>query len=268
MARVFVNVFGGLGNQLFQAAFGVAVEARFGVQVRYLADPAATDIYGRRYLLNYFPALIGKLSPASEAEGLPIFGDAGVDEGSLGQALAEGRDLVFTGYWQNERYFFGQDEAIAAALRLDAVPDLMVQGDGLRAANTIGMHVRRSEYGHHGLAMAAYYRTAIAQIRRETGPAPVVCFSDEPLFCEFVFRDVPDLRVVRSGSDDPLSDFYLLSRCRHFAIANSSFSWWAAWLGAAAFSIVYAPLPWCAFDPALNPVPQRWRAIENAVRAP
>jgi hypothetical protein len=268
VAKVFISVFGGLGNQLFQAAFGVAVEARFGVEVRYLADPTATDIFGRGYMLDHFPALAGKIGTVAEAEGLPVYGDQGVDEASLGQALSEGGDLVFTGYWQNERYFFGQDDVIAAALRLDPAPEVVAQGNHLRASGLIGMHVRRSEYGHHGLAMAAYYRTAIAQIRRETGPAPVACFSDEPLFCEFVFRDVPDLTVMRSASDDPLRDFYLLSRCRHFAIANSSFSWWSAWIGAEAFSIVYAPLPWCAFDPTLNPVPKRWRAIENAARAP
>jgi len=51
-------------------------------------------------------------------------------------------------------------------------------------------------------------------------------------------------------------------------IANSSFSWWAAWLGAGPFSIVYAPLPWCLFEPDLQPVPSRWRAIENAVWTP
>ena len=268
MARVFIAVFGGLGNQLFQAAFGIAVEARFGAEVRYLADPTATDGFGRRYMLDRFPALAGKTASAAETEGLPTYGDQGVNEASLQQALAEDRGIIFAGYWQNERYFFGQDEAIAASLWLDPPSDQLGKGNDLRASGAIGMHVRRSEYGHHGLAMAAYYRTAIAQIRRETGPAPVVCFSDEPLFCEFVFRDIADFTVLRSANDDPLNDFYLLSRCRHFAIANSSFSWWGAWLGAGPFSIVYAPLPWCAFDPALNPVPKRWRAIENAVRAP
>jgi len=97
---------------------------------------------------------------------------------------------------------------------------------------------------------------------------PVVCFSDEPNVCEFVFRDVPDFTVRRSGGDCPVPDLYLLSRCRHFAVANSSFSWWAAWLGPGAFSIVYAPLLWCVFEPTQQPVPSRWRAMENAVRTP
>jgi len=266
VAEVFIAVRGGLGNQLFQAAFGVAIEARFGAQVRYLSDYVAMDPYSRQYLLDGFPALAGKTMPIAEAEGVWAYGDQGVDEASLDELFRQQPRVVFHGYWQNERYFLGQDEAIAAALRLDPGPDLAARGESLRASGAIGMHVRRSEYGHHGLAIAAYYRTAIAQIRRETGPAPVVCFSDEPNFCEFVFRDIADFTVIRSGGDGPMDDFYLLSRCRHFAIANSSFSWWAAWLGAGAFSIVYAPLPWCVYDPSQQPIPSRWRAIENAVR--
>jgi hypothetical protein len=268
VAEVFVAVRGGLGNQLFQAAFGVAVEALFGAQVRYLSDYVAMDPYGRQYLLDSFPALKGKTIAIAEADGVPAYGEQGVDEASLGELLRQQPKVVFHAYWQNERYFFGQGAAIAAALRLNPSPDLAARGEALRASGAIGMHVRRSEYGHHGLAMADYYRTAVAQIRREAGPAPVVCFSDEPNVCEFVFRDIPDLTVMRSASDSPLDDFYLLGCCRHYAIANSSFSWWAAWLGSGPLSIVYAPLPWCAYDPSQQPVPSRWRAVENAVRNP
>ena len=268
MAEIFIAVSGGLGNQLFQAAFGVAIETAFGTQVRYLSNNLGKDIYGRRYLLDRFPALAGKTVPVAEAAGAPTYGEPGVDQASLGELLRQHPKVGLDGYWQSERFFLGQDQAIAVALRLDPEPGLAARGEALRSGNAIGMHVRRSEYGHHGLAMADYYRTAVAQIRREVGPAPVVCFSDEPHFCAFVFRDIADFTVMRSDSEDPLDDFYLLSRCRHFVIANSSFSWWAAWLGAGPFAIVYAPLPWCVFDLALNPVPERWRGFENAVRTP
>ena len=268
MAEVFIAVRGGLGNQLFQAAFGVAIERGFGADVRFLSDYVPLDPYSREYLLDRFPALAGKTLPLAAAEGLPAYGEAGVDEGAVGVLLGEQPKVVFHGYWQNERFFFGQEEAIAAALLLDPGPELAARGQALRADGAIGMHVRRSEYGHHGLAVAAYYRTAIEQIRREAGPVPVVCFSDEPNFCEFVFRDIADFSVMRSAAPAPMDDFYLLSRCRHFVIANSSFSWWAAWLGAGPYSIVYAPLPWCAYDPSQQPIPARWRAIENVVRGP
>ncbi len=268
MAEVFIACMGGLGNQLFQAAFGIAIERRFGARVRYLSDYFTTDPYGRRYALGGFPALAGKTVPFAEVEGAPAYGEEGVSEAVLDDLFRRESRLIFYGYWQNERYFFEQDDAIADALRPDPAPELAARGEALRSSGAIGMHVRRSEYGHHGLAAADYYRTAIAQIRRETGPAPVICFSDEPNFCEFVFRDIADFTVMRSTTAGPLDDFYLLSCCRHFAIANSSFSWWAAWLGARHFSIVYAPLPWCVYDLSLQPAPTRWRTIESAVRAP
>jgi hypothetical protein len=206
--------------------------------------------------------------PLDGIGGAPTYGEAGLDRATLAELLQQQPAIALDGYWQNERFFFGKDNAIAESLRLDPDPGLATRGEALGSANAIGMHVRRSEYGHHGLAMANYYRTAVAQVRREVGPAPVVCFSDEPQFCAFVFSDIADFTVMPSDRNDPLEDFYLLSCCRHFVIANSSFSWWAAWLGASPTSIVYAPLPWCVFDPAVNPVPQRWRSFENAVRAP
>ncbi len=268
MAEVFIAVRGGLGNQLFQAALGVAIETLFNADVRYLADYVPMDPFGRSYLLDAFPALAGKAVPNAAADGVPAYGEQGVDAASLAQLFRDQPRVALHGYWQNEGFFLGQEQAIAAALAPRASAELAARGNALHASAAIGMHVRRAEYGHHGLAAADYYRTAIAQIRLETGPAPVVCFSDEPNFCEFVFRDLGDFTVIRSGGDGPMDDFYLLSRCRHFAIANSSFSWWAAWLGAGPTSIVYAPLPWCVYDPSQQPIPARWRALDNAVRSP
>ena len=132
------------------------------------------------------------------------------------------RDL-FHGYFQNEHYLLGETQAVADAFRLEPDPALTALGEEIRAKGAIGMHVRRSEYGHHGLAAADYYRNAIADIRREQGPAPVVCFSDEPNFCRApVLRDIADFYGDAGYREDsPLSDFRLLSGCRHFVIANS-----------------------------------------------
>ena len=83
-----------------------------------------------------------------------------------------------------------------------------------------------------------------------------------------MFAAVPDLTVHAPDTDDPLEDFHRLSRCAHHVIANSSFSWWAAWLGQTETSIVYAPAPWFANDPTADPAPPRWRRVEGAVRGP
>jgi hypothetical protein len=268
MSEVFVVVAGGLGNQLFQAAFGVAIRDRFGARVRFLTDYFQYDPYERRLLLPQFPAL--GFEPASQAD---VSGGALAREGAFEPSAIEALipaypRLVFEGYWQAERWFLGCETAIRAAFALDPVAELRAKAEGLRQAQTIGLHVRRSDYGHHGLAAVDYYLKAIEAIRAEIGPVPIACFTDEPNFCRFVFRDVPDLTVAPSNILDPIDDFYLLSACTHFIIANSSFSWWAAWLGRTDGSIVYAPSPWNLVDSSVDPIPPSWRRIEGVVRAP
>ena len=268
MTRVFVGLGGGLGNQMFQAAFGIAVERRFGADVRFLAERSAPDAFGRRYLLERFPFVDRRVDSPASAAGVPAYGEPGADEQTLTALFREQASVALHGYWQNERFFFGEQDTISAALRLEPNAALAERVERSGAAAAIGVHVRRSEYGHHGLASANYYHRAIVAIRAEAGPAPVLCFTDEPHFARFVFQAVDDLTVVEPARDDPIDDFFLLSRCRHFVIANSSFSWWAAWLGERDGSLVYAPAPWCVFDSTLDPAPARWRKVDGAVRAP
>jgi hypothetical protein len=267
MSIAYIVIGGGLGNQMFQAAFGAALESLFGVEIRYLSGPPEADPFGRSFLLDNFPALRSKLVE-SAANDLPACGEQDADLARLAELARRQPRTRFEGYWQDERFFFGQNVAVAASFRVEPDTGLALRANEIVATGAIGVHVRRSEYGVHGLATVEYYRNAIADIRRETGPAPVVCFTDEPNFCRGAFRDIADVNVVQPDLARPLDDLYLLSQCRHFVIANSSFSWWAAWLGASSSSIVYAPQPWCVFDPATQPVPSRWRGVEDAVREP
>jgi len=269
MATCYVAVRGGLGNQMFQGAFAVAVEQRLGVETRLIVDLVDIDRYGRKFMLDRFPAFRGRSLPSAAAEGVPAYGEQGVAEASLAELFRVQERVALHGYWQHERFFMGEKVAIAAAFADPEVPEaIRARAADIRAAGTIGLHMRRSEYGHHGLAGADYYRAAVAMIRAERGHAPVLCFTDEPQVARFVFQAVPDLTVVEPDTADPLDDFHLLSQCRHFVLANSSFSWWAAWLGAVADSIVYAPAPWCAYDSSQAPAPASWRIVEGAVRGP
>jgi len=269
MPTAYIAVRGGLGNQMFQAAFGVAIAARLGVEVAFLSDYVDVDPYGRRFMLDRFPRLRGRTVPLSAADGVAAYGEQGVEEASLAHLFREQPSAALHGYWQHERFFMGETAAVAAAFaEPEVAPATLVRGGEIAASGAIGVHMRRTEYGHHGLASADYYRDAIAAIRAERGPAPVLCFTDEPNVARFVFQAIPDLTVLEPDTADPLDDFHLLSRCRHFVLANSSFSWWAAWLGAAADAIVYAPSPWCAYDPTQAPAAPGWRVVENAVRGP
>lgn len=275
MGRIYIELQGGFGNQLFQAALGVALTKRIGAEVAYLADSFAADTFGRALLLNRFPDLPLPLAPRSAIKGLPVIegqpAPPGASQGGEGERLLaaiEGKPAAFlSGWWQQESFFLGEHAAIRQAFALRTEPRLTELGERLRAADFIGVHVRRAEYGHFGLVKAAYYREAIAAIRAELGHRPVMFFTDEPNVCMSLFGNVPDMRLYRGDPGNPLPDFYLLGRCGHFVIANSSFSWWAAWLGRRPESIIYAPEPWSLY-PLRGPAPPDWRRIPDAINAP
>jgi hypothetical protein len=266
MGVVYIVLKGGLGNQLFQAALGVALTQRFGVEVRYLTDYFKVDDYRRPLLLPRFPGLPLVQAPIEEAASAPVFLERDTPPDAIPGILSRHPVVVFDGHWQGEPYFFGQDTAIKAALSFEPAADLKAIGDGLQAEGAIAVHVRRSEYGQMGLAKIAYYKAAIAQIRRERGERRAICFGDEPNFCAAVFHDTPGFVVTTGILADPLNDFYLIGQCTDFVIANSSFAWWAAWLNETAETIVYAPAPWCLLD-ASDPIPGRWRRVDGAVQA-
>jgi hypothetical protein len=269
MASVFFVAQGGLGNQLFQAAFGIAVEETFGADVCFISDVVtSSDGYGRRYQLDAFPRLKGKTVRMADVAGLPLIVKLGGDRAWLADLLQQHASVVFQGWWQNEQNFLGCDAAIRAAFLAGAYPARAQAAAELRQSGAIGMHVRRFEYGQCGLVTVDYYLKAIETIRREVGPVPVVCFTDEPNFCLNVFRNVANFVIMRPNIEWPVGDLILMSHCRHFVIANSTYSWWAAWLGETEGSIVYSPLPWNGLRPDPTPAPDRWRRIENAVRAP
>jgi hypothetical protein len=173
-------------------------------------------------------------------------------------------ETYLAGYWQSARYFDGVDRAIADAFRFREE----LSGENSRFAEMIAegaavsLHVRRGDYvqnanvnAFHGICDWAYYHDAIAQMRKSL---------DAPHF--FVFSD--DLEVVRAelgegadftyvtGNSGQLSyrDMMLMARFKHHVIANSSFSWWGAWLSRAhgfadESQIVIAPRTWFVGSP-------------------
>ena len=88
-----------------------------------------------------------------------------------------------------------------------------------------------------------------------------------PFMIKAPLKDVPDMAVSQGNLNNPLADFYLLSRCAHFVIANSSFSWWSAWLGHDEDAIIYAPSPWNLIVP-FDPTPFDWRRTQDALIYP
>ena len=283
---ITVSLMGGLGNQMFQYAAGKALAERHGVSLAldisgfrnsthrsFLLDRLSIPESDRAVALevsaekpvNHFARSLWKrrIDRVLESAGMPKlvrsanqYREPHFHHDSEFEAL--GPETSLFGYFQSERYF----SSITQPLR-----DCFSPGEPLgtragevlsqieRSELSVSMHVRRGDYLNpatakfHGVLGKSYYRQAIDWIEAALGKRVVFfVFSDDPILAERVLNFVPKCRLnhVRGDPDRPWEDLALMARCRHHVIANSSFSWWGAWLNPSPDKIVVAPRDWFA----------------------
>lgn len=284
---IYVRLIGGLGNQLFQYASARAASLRQGVPLVLDARHyKAGDQFA--YGLDHFAieARIGSEDELPPARNRPIpyflwrtlkLKPRFLREASLGfnEAIHNAAPGVYLhGYLQTERYFADAAPQIRRELSIVTPPSEENRRwlDHIAAVPSVSLHVRRGDYvsdskagRSHGTCTLDYYSNAVRLVAAE--------MAEEPVF--FVFSDDPDWarENIRLGFETHVAghndftrnyeDLRLMSACRHHIIANSSFSWWGAWLDPSPDKIVVAPERWFA-DPALsNPdiVPAGWPRV-------
>ena len=262
---ITVKLMGGMGNQMFQYAMGLAQARRLGVELRLdislLGGKRVYQLNQWRHIKNELTS--GKVSTIHE-QGMP-YNQALVDSIKDGDVLE--------GYWQSERYFID----IADTLQRDFFPSvafvdrMMTIGSPLVDLKAVAVHVRCGDYlteptkSFHGTLPWEYYQSAMNYIREKVSSPKFFFFSDDPEWVrEHFYTDfsLGEQSIVKSEFE--AEDIFLGSQCRHVIIANSSFSWWMAWLGREREDrIVIAPRRWF-----LNPsedssdiVPSRWTQL-------
>jgi len=284
MARVISRLHGGLGNQLFQYAAGRAVALRTGAEL-LLDTRQFTKTSPFQYDLGHFSI---EARVASEAELPPaknrpvayawwrMFGRSPrfVREQQLGyneRIATIGPDCYLHGYFQSQRYFAD----IAPTLWSDLAFKDAISGDNARMAERIGsapsvsMHIRRGDYvtnakaqATHGAPELGYYERALQEIRARSGQDPVVyLFSNDPDWVRANMKLEAELvPVAINDGSTAHEDLRLMSLCDHNIIANSTFSWWGAWLNPSHGKIVVAPAQWFASPKLSNPdiTPPGW----------
>jgi len=160
------------------------------------------------------------------------------------------------GYWQSEKYFLDHLAYSAFYRPKGPWPKLCRDLDGT-FGETCFIGVRRGDYlwperiGFHGVMPVEYYREAMKIFPENTR---FVCFSDDPAWCE------ENLGLTCLHNEEPSWDIWLMSQCKHAIIANSTFHWWGAWLGADKCGTVVAPKKWFVTSVAgmEDIVPFRW----------
>jgi hypothetical protein len=163
-------------------------------------------------------------------------------------------DLVIEGYWQSERYFADIADRLRHELQPIHPPPNEVSGllDQIAKENSVSLHVRRGDYiscsraaAHFFVCDLAYYERAVAMVAERVLNPVFFVFSDDPAWVAKELRiDFPMVLASRPQSWPDYEDLRLMSHCMHHIIANSSFSWWGAWLNPNSNKIVVAPSRW------------------------
>lgn len=285
---VIAKITSGLGNQLFQYALGrhlaIQNQTRLWFDLRYYHRTYETDTprqfkldrFSIDYdLLDYSPWLyVSKATRLLPGRSLrPLFDTRKEPHFHLDPAVpnAKGAFITLDGFWQSEGYFASNAATIRRELTFTRQPGPMYARYRQQIEQTqtpVSVHIRRGDYVSHpefsqsfGALDDTYYQTALAQINGQFPDATLFVFSDDPEWVRQHMRfERPHVLVENTGPDADVDDLQLMSLCHHHIIANSSFSWWGAWLNPRPDKRVIAPKQWFRNKPwnTADLIPAGW----------
>lgn len=276
---IVVRLMGGLGNQMFQYAAGRRLARRHGTVLKLDLSAFGGRREGgtpREFALEPL-AIRAEIASAPEVAAL-----TGRGRGVLGAAvrllralglrpaaasvfeerrfgfdpalLAASDGLYLSGYFQSEKYFKDIEGILREELGVRRPPDgrNLAAADAIRAGNSASLHIRRGDYvtspatrATHGALGTEYYRACAAHLGDRVPDLRLFVFSDDPAWAKRELAlPFPTTAVDWNGPAAAHEDLRLMSLCRHHVIANSSLSWWGAWLGGNPGRIVLAPKAW------------------------
>lgn len=272
---VIVHLEGGLGNQMFQYALCLNFELR-GVTTKLDISNYESAYAHNGYELEKVFAIGEKYCSTKEkllvkALGKPLqffMGQPSKEKKEWQwkyQREVEGIEFGFIkGYWQSEKYFSNIAEALR---RKFTFPSL--QGDANQAlleriqrVNSVSLHIRRGDYLTGGNAVALpidYYHQSIDFIEKNVNQPHYFIFSDDMEWAKKNIQVANGEFIDWNIDSNSFIDMQLMSECKHNIIANSSFSWWGAWLNPNSSKLVIAPQQWMPhLGDCRDAIPENW----------
>lgn len=245
---IIVNIVGGLGNQMFQWAFARALSVKSNTELK-LDLSEFEDYKLRNYGLSVFN-IVENIATEDELVKFNkkrIFGPKIIKEKSLKfnpKYTKPAKSAYLKGYWQSEKYFKGVEDIIRADFTLKNPLSTTAQKykDKIISKNAVSIHIRRGDYvgnAIYDLDLIPYYKKTIEHIEKLVENPDFFIFTDDE---EYALKYFADFNLVEGLK--PHEDMHLMSLCKHNIIANSSFSWWGAWLNDNPEKIVIAPNAW------------------------
>lgn len=291
---IITKIIGGLGNQMFQYAVGRAVSLKLGQTL--LLDVSDFSTYELHHGFELQRVFNCQAATAGKADVQGVLGwqySPAIRRLVVKKRLRLVRrpslviephyhywpgiedvplNCYLDGYWQSEKYF-AKSESV---LRSDFTFTNGLTGKNIDIVeqidrhNAVSIHVRRGDYATnmvtnatHGLCSLDYYQRAIEYIRERVECPHFYIFSDD---IRWVRNNLavaePCVYIDHNQGTESYNDMRLMSLCRHNIIANSTFSWWGAWLNSRANKIVIAPHKWFANNYDISDLyPRGWVAL-------
>lgn len=296
MQPLVIKLQGGLGNQLFQYAFGLSVSKKLNAALYFDLSFYKQNhgLVPRAFALDIFTGGVNiashNLVSSFLTPGLvqKILNKTGISKKSIYRenSLRFNNDVFnvkptayFEGFWQSEQYFGDIEQAVRHAFTFKAPlnPQSQTIANKLAGeAGSVSVHIRRGDYviskttsELHGICNESYYKSAITLIKEKVSHPRFYFFSDDPEWVKQQLLPATDnATLINHNTDtDSWQDMALMSKCKHHIIANSSFSWWGAWLNPGNQKIVIAPRNWfnneTAYFDATDLVPDGWIRLAN-----
>lgn len=291
---IILQIQGGLGNQLFQYAMAKSLSCRLGKQL-YLDISFYRYSQEREYNLDFFPNIVERpiLGTKRDYDKLMSiksyinrlndnYEDISVVSYSERTAMFNvynvfplfTEDLIYMkGYFQSEMYFgdIGEDIRNIFSVGIPNQYNKLLQQ--IRQTESVAVHFRRGDYvtsphaaGFYVHCSMGYYQKSIEFISHKVSkPLSLFIFSDDIQWVKANFYKVgcPVVFIENSVKQHPAIPLLIMSKCKHQITANSSYSWWAAWLNNNPFKIVCTPERWFKEVPNGDLVPDDWIRIKN-----
>ena len=273
---IISQITGGLGNQLFQYAFArklaLETDAVLLLDTRIYNLENIPGFTKRNLELFNFPVHAEILSD-KHLKRIPdevffleetrdfIFEEISINENDL--------PLYIKGYWQSWKYIKPIEQFLRRELcfQTEKFSDQINSfGRMLSGTSSVGVHIRRTDYEKYpqlGILPYSYYFKAVNYFKQKNTEFQFYVFSDDTDWVVSNFNIPAPCQIVKGNNG--MEDFYLMSRCRHLIIANSSYSWWAAWLNPFTAKTVVAPRYWKLGEGLdvsdTNLIPPEWISI-------
>ena len=241
---------GGLGNQLFQWAATKALSIKHNTD--YAFDFSYFNSNQWSLELNEFKKII--LKQRNESISLNTVTDDFYFKKIENNSFLDG-------YWQSEKYFNEIDCLIREDLKIENnIKEYIVNKYSILNENTVSLHVRRGDYvnlqNFHPLQTIDYYKNAYDTINENS--INVLILSDDINWCK---KNIKFNNTLYIENETNIIDLYIMSLCKHNIIANSSFSWWGAWLNKNKNKKIVCPINWFGEKTNIytgDIIPEKW----------